>query len=227
MSAIDETHTTIGLFAQRPMRGQCLARYLELSGLGIRIVAENSGNATNPVQPEGAIDIAVIDTGEHACSDASIETIFAWLAKEMPGVPIVVVSDRDDGAAVFEALRLGARAYVPSSLDPDILLETLRFVHKGGTFIPLDVLISVCEYRNIAQVAEVSAVETHGLTGAELRVLELLKRGQPNKVIARALDIEEGTVKVHVRRIMKKLHAANRTQVALLAQQSGRGQPLT
>jgi DNA-binding NarL/FixJ family response regulator len=183
------------------------------------VAVENCSNAASPVQLEGAIDIAIIDTGEQVCSDASIETIFTWLAKEFPSVPIVVVSDRDDGAAVFEALRLGARAYVPSSLDPDILLETLRFVHKGGTFIPLDALISVCEYRNIAQVAEVSAVETHGLTGAELRVLELLKRGQPNKVIARALEIEEGTVKVHVRRIMKKLHATNRTQAALLAQQ--------
>ena len=219
MNAVAETK--VGLFARRTMRAQCLARFLELSGLGIRIVAvENCSNAASPVQLEGAIDIAIIDTGEQVCSDASIETIFTWLAKELPSVPIVVVSDRDDGAAVFEALRLGARAYVPSSLDPDILLETLRFVHKGGsTFIPLDVLISVCGYQRVLPAAEANPVETHGLTGGELRVLELLKRGQPNKVIARALEIEEGTVKVHVRRIMKKLHATNRTQAALLAQQ--------
>jgi DNA-binding NarL/FixJ family response regulator len=58
-----------------------------------------------------------------------------------------------------------------------------------------------------------------GLTPSEQRVLELLKKGQPNKVIARELDIEETTVKVHVRRIMRKLNAANRTQAALVAQQ--------
>ena len=220
MSAVEKMHITVGLLARRTMRGQCLARFLELSGLGIRIVAmENGSSVASPVQLEGAIDIAIIDTGEHACSDAGIETIFTWLAKELPSVPIVVVSDRDDEAAVVEALRLGVRAYVPSSLDPGILLETLRFVHKGGTFIPFDVLIGVCGYRRAAQAPEISPVETHGLTGGELRVLELLKRGQSNKVIARALAIEEGTVKVHVRRIMKKLHATNRTQAALFAQQ--------
>jgi DNA-binding NarL/FixJ family response regulator len=58
-----------------------------------------------------------------------------------------------------------------------------------------------------------------GLTPSEQRVLELLREGKPNKVIARELDIEETTVKVHVRRIMKKLNAANRTQAALVAQQ--------
>lgn len=58
-----------------------------------------------------------------------------------------------------------------------------------------------------------------GLTPSEQRVLELLRQGKPNKVIARELDIEETTVKVHVRRIMKKLHAANRTQAALVAQE--------
>jgi DNA-binding NarL/FixJ family response regulator len=58
-----------------------------------------------------------------------------------------------------------------------------------------------------------------GLTPSEQRVLELLREGKPNKVIARELEIEETTVKVHVRRIMKKLHAANRTQAALVGQQ--------
>jgi DNA-binding NarL/FixJ family response regulator len=58
-----------------------------------------------------------------------------------------------------------------------------------------------------------------GLTPSEQRVLKLLRTGQSNKVIARELNIGESTVKVHVRRIMKKLNAANRTQAALVAQQ--------
>jgi len=220
MSAAEETHITVGLFARRTLRRQCLARFLELSGLGIRIVAvENFSIAASPVRPDEAIDVAVIDTDDRACGDPIIEAIFACLARDLPSVPIVVVSDREDDAAVLEALRLGARAYVPSSLDPDLLLEILRFVRKGGTFVPLDLLIRVCEYRNVPHASEASAAETYGLTGGELRVLELLKRGESNKVIARALDIEEGTVKVHVRRIMKKLNAANRTQAALAAQQ--------
>ena len=61
------------------------------------------------------------------------------------------------------------------------------------------------------------------MTPGEERVLALLRTGQSNKLIARELNIQEATVKVHVRRIMKKLHAANRTQAALIAQECADG----
>lgn len=220
MSAIHDTPISVGLFARRILRGQCLARFLELSGLEVGIAPiENNASGVKPAVPESGIDVAVIDTAEHACSEPEIKALFTRLAKMLPGIPVVVVSDRDGRAAVFEALRLGARAYVPSSLDPEILVETLRFVHKGGSFIPLDVLVSLPGQRGAAQHATVEGSGSLGLTNGELRVLELLRRGQPNKVIARALEIEESTVKVHVRRILKKLDAANRTEAALVAQQ--------
>ena len=136
----------------------------------------------------------------------------------LPGIPVVVVSDREDWSAVSAALNLGARAYFPSSLDPDILVETLRFVQKGGTFIPIHVLIRAPVHRTRSPGAEGRRTAVGGLTASEQRVLDLLKKGKPNKAIARELNIEETTVKVHVRRIMKKLRAANRTQAALAAQ---------
>jgi DNA-binding NarL/FixJ family response regulator len=80
------------------------------------------------------------------------------------------------------------------------------------------VLSNAPVHRKRRQRNAVSRTEMHGLTPGEQSVLELLKTGQPNKLIARALDIEETTVKVHVRRIMRKLNAANRTQAALAAQ---------
>jgi DNA-binding NarL/FixJ family response regulator len=80
------------------------------------------------------------------------------------------------------------------------------------------VLIHAPVHRKQSQGTEAKRTEVHGLTLSERRVLELLKKGKPNKVIARELNIEETTVKVHVRRIMRKLHAANRTQAALVAQ---------
>jgi DNA-binding NarL/FixJ family response regulator len=170
------------------------------------------------LSPGTAIDLVVIDTGDHTCSDRSIAASLACLRDVLPGVPVVVVSDREDRSAVLDALRHSVRAYFPSSLDPEILLETLRFVQRGGTFIPLDVLMHAGVHRK-RQDADTKRTEMRDLTPSEQRVLELLREGKPNKVIARELEIEETTVKVHVRRIMKKLHAANRTQAALVAQQ--------
>ena len=215
----EETQITVALVGGGRLRERCLARFLEMSGLHVKIaLVENLRESV--AGQEGAIDLFVIDAGEHSCSDPEIRRIFTCLGDVLPGVPIVVMSDREDLSAVFDALNLSARAYCPSSLDPDILIETLRIVRKGGTFIPLDMLINAPVHRKRPQGTEPRRTETHGLTRREQRVLELLKKGQPNKVIARELGIEETTVKVHVRRILKKLNAANRTQAALVAQQN-------
>jgi DNA-binding NarL/FixJ family response regulator len=212
------TQFTVALVGGRRLREQCLARFLEMSGVRIRIGAvENFREGL--IRSDGAIDVVVIDTGDHSCRDPAITIILARLGDVLPGIPVVVISDREDRSAVLDALTLGVRAYVPSSLDPEIFLETLRFVQRGGTFIPHDVLIKASVHRERTQGAEGRRTETHALTPSEQRVLELLRKGKPNKVIARELDIEETTVKVHVRRIMKKLHAANRTEAALVAQQ--------
>jgi DNA-binding NarL/FixJ family response regulator len=215
---VGEPQLTVALVAGRTLRAQCLARFLEVSGLNIRIIAlENIRES--PPNPIGAVDLAIIDTGEQTCRDPDIRTSLDFLRDALPGVPIVVVSDREEWSGVIAALNLGARAYFPSSLDPDILIETLRFVQKGGTFIPIEVLINTPAHRKRLPGAEARRTAVGDLTPSEQRVLDLLKKGKPNKAIARELDIEETTVKVHVRRIMKKLHAANRTQAALAAQQ--------
>ena len=217
-SQIANYQITVALVGGRRFRERCLAMLLEGSGLRIQICSlEDLRN--NIRRPEIAADLTIIDTGQHTCSDPQIRTIFECLRDVMPSVPIVVISDREDWSAVVDALDAGAQAYFPSSYDPEILFETLRLVEKGGTFIPLELLSNVSVHGKQPQRVVVRRPEIHGLTTREQDVLELLKTGLSNKVIARQLDIEEGTVKVHVRRIMRKLNAANRTQAALLAHQ--------
>jgi DNA-binding NarL/FixJ family response regulator len=220
MAPADAEGMYVVLVASRTLREQCLARCLERGGLGVKIVTQDNIRGSL-LRQNGSIDLAIIDTGEQTCRNPGFRASFAYLRDALPSVPIVVVSDREDWSAVVDALNLGARAYFPSSLDPDILIETLRFVQKGGTFIPLEVLVNAPARRKRPQGAEGRRTEKAGLTPTEQRVLDLLKTGQPNKVIARELEIQEATVKVHVRRIMKKLNAANRTQAALAAQQIG------
>ena len=222
MSAVEPggAPVTVLLCDERTLRRQCLAGLLELRGIRVRIPALENGGKTDGAAPAGEpADLAVIDIGEKACSHPGVKKILDDLQSTMPNVPIVVISDRDDGSAVADAMQLGARAYFPSSLDSKILVETLRFVQNGGTFVPLSALMGGHDRQRLPPANGASAIETLGITGRELGVLELLQRGRSNKVIARELDIEEGTVKVHVHRILKKLHADNRTQAALLARQ--------
>jgi DNA-binding NarL/FixJ family response regulator len=213
-----KTQITAALVGGRRLREKCLARFLELSGFSIRICAvENLREGL--LAEEEAIDLTVIDTGDHSCSEPGIKKILACLGNVLSGVPVVAISDREDWSAVLEAMNLGVRAYFPSSLDPEILLEVLWFVQRGGTFIPVEALVNAPVHSNPTQRAEPRRIGMHALTQSERRVLELLRTGQSNKVIARELNIGESTVKVHVRRIMRKLNTANRTQAALVAQQ--------
>ena len=210
---VEGSQFTVALVGGRRFRERCLARYLEMSGVRIAIGAVE--NLRESLSSEARIDLVVIDTGTYTCSNPIIASMVGCVREALPQVSIVVVSDREDRLAVLDALRYSVRAYFPSSLDPEILLETLRFVQRGGTFIPLEVLTSP---RVHPKWQGPDKMETGDLTPSEQRVLELLKEGKPNKVIARELNIEETTVKVHVRRILKKLNAANRTQAALVAQ---------
>jgi DNA-binding NarL/FixJ family response regulator len=220
MAPVDVEGMSVVLVAGRTLREQCLARVLEFRGIVVKTVGcEDIGGSLR--RQNGFADLVIVDSGEQSCDDPELRTSFAHLRGVLPSVPIVVLSDREDWSAAVEALKLGARAYFPSSLSPDIFIETLRFVQKGGTFIPLEALVSTPAHRSPPQGAESRRTRKAGLTPTERRVLELLKTGQPNKVIARELDIQEATVKVHVRRIMKKLNAVNRTQAAWAAQQTG------
>jgi DNA-binding NarL/FixJ family response regulator len=220
VNAEEGRRSIVLLYGERTLRRQVLARFLELSGFRVRVTAwEGDGGSEPSAFPGDGIDLAIIDTGEKLCSHPGVRRIFDDLRRALPGAPIVVVSDREDGSAVIDAMQVGARAYFPSSLDPTILIGTLRFVQNGGTFVPASALTYDRAPQMPPQSSEARAIETLGITGRELRVLELLQKGQSNKAIARELAIEEGTVKVHVHRILRKLHAHNRTQAALLARQ--------
>ncbi len=221
---------TVLLCDDRTLRRECLARVLELRGICVRVIAwetaltdygraESGAGSPNPIlePPDETVDLAIVDIGDKSCSDVPVKKFFDHLRRVAPRALMVVVSDREDGSAVVDAMELGARAYFPSSLALNILIETLRFVQNGGTFVPPSALMNGHGYHKSPQSAEPHVMGAFGITERELRVLELLQRGQSNKAIARELAIEEGTVKVHVHRILKKLHAHNRTEAALLA----------
>ena len=117
-------------------------------------------------------------------------------------VPVVVMSDREDSRDIVLACHLGARGYLPTTLEPNVAQEVLHLVRAGGTYVPLTGLLAAIDGR------QVDAAPTRGpqgrvaLTPRQYQVLQLLSLGKPNKVIANELGMEESTVKVHVRQAM-------------------------
>lgn len=212
--------TTIMLIDDRTLTRQCLAHWLEVSDYHLRIVG-----LARPDQPEhlrhyGRIDLVVLSIGGALASEPRIAATLDRLQEALPEVPQIVVSDREDISAVIEAIKRGVRGYIPTSLDSHVVVEALRFVQAGGTFVPASALVDAAT-RPAASAERPKGVGCHmlGLTRREFQVLGHLRQGKPNKIIAHELAMQESTVKVHVRRIMKKLNATNRTQAAFLAQQ--------
>lgn len=133
-----------------------------------------------------------------------------------------------DGGSYFppSALRLvAAGGSVPDGSDEDGDDDSDYDAGEGGDGVGSDGGSDGApqlrgERPSVAQLTPVQAEATNeprGLTGRQFEVLQCLQKGQPNKLIARELGMTEGTVKVHVRQIMRKLGATNRTQVAILA----------
>lgn len=161
--------------------------------------------------------------------DDSNETEGLHLMLKAAGdTPLLVVSALNDGETISGCIRAGARGFVPKGCEGTVLDQALPIVLSGGIFAPPP-LTKNRGRRPAGDPAETAASFfqqeslVRGLTGRQLQVLRLLLEGQSNKEIARSLGVLEGTVKVHLRTIMQRLGARNRTQLALSAARAGLG----
>jgi DNA-binding NarL/FixJ family response regulator len=112
----------------------------------------------------------------------------------------------------------GVRGYIPTSVECEVLIAALRLINAGGTFVPAGVLRSAATKQDTRfENGRRGGLHALDLTPRELSVIDLLREGKPNKLIAAQLEMQESTVKVHVRNILKKLNAVNRTQAASVA----------
>jgi DNA-binding NarL/FixJ family response regulator len=123
----------------------------------------------------------------------------------------MVLGKNDDLNKVLLALSQGANGYISISAGFDIFVQALRFVGAGGTYVPAQCLLEAKQTPAAASERTTPSV----FTNRELAVIQAIRKGKPNKMIAYELNLCESTVKVHVRHIMKKLQAKNRTDVAI------------
>ena len=195
---------------------------LESTGrFGVLAVARPAELLTKASEDRISVGVTLVGLGSTRVSDeGGVRTDIALLIRALPEVPIIVLCDLQDSRHIGEALRQGIRGYIPTTLTSPILIEALRLIQAGGTFIPADALSEALSDQRGTAAEPNSAAARMGacrLTPRQSQVLELLREGKPNKIIAYELAMRESTVKVHVRQIMRKLQATNRTEAAFLA----------
>lgn len=127
---------------------------------------------------------------------------------------IIMFTVSDDHSDVLEALRHGADGYLLKDMDPDALVEHLRLAARGKLALSPELTMVLAEALRERPKTQ-SQVQAANLTKREKDVLKLITKGLSNKMIARRLDIAEGTVKVHVKRLLNKLGMRSRTEAAV------------
>jgi DNA-binding NarL/FixJ family response regulator len=132
------------------------------------------------------------------------------IRSEFPDARIIILTTFAGDAEIQRALEAGARAYMLKSMPPKELVDVIRQVHAGKKRIPAEIA---------AHLAEHYSDET--LTAREIEVLRQIAGGNRNRDIAEKLFITEETVKVHIKHIMEKLGASDRTQAVAIGVRRG------
>jgi two-component system nitrate/nitrite response regulator NarL len=148
------------------------------------------------------------------------------LKTQYPAARMVVLADQFDFGAVMAAWHAGADGFCLMTAGRDVLIHSFELVMLGEVVVPSDLIHAIMG--DSVRAAEGSlrlgpenpksiTPPKRPLTNREIEILNLLKEGIPNKVIARKLNLTEATVKVHMKTILRKIGAGNRTQAAIWA----------
>jgi two-component system, NarL family, nitrate/nitrite response regulator NarL len=170
-----------------------------------------------------APDLVVADL--NGCHDADLERL-RCLRADHDELRVVVLANTLCLADMARLLNAGADGYLVNELSAEALSLSLLLVMQGEKVLP-STLAGVLASERAEARNGVLVQARRNLTERERQILTCLLNGHSNKHIARALTISEGTVKVHLKSLMKKIAAANRTQAALWARNHGIGDSLT
>lgn len=171
--------------------------------------------------------LAIVDAvADHASVLQQIEA----LKESYPSAKAVILVDHYEVKQLLAAFQAGADAYLVKTISCEVLVKSLDLVMLGETVFPSAALglVGHSEAGHVSEIAhDVDEVSPRGLSARETVILRCLMQGDSNKLIARRFDITEATVKVHVKAILRKIHAKNRTQAAIWAAANLRstGQP--
>jgi len=196
------------------------------------------------LQSRGVQVVASVGSGEEGVGRAvELRPDVILLDVKMPGVsgiqtverlraagvaaPVVMLTMSREDAELAAALRAGAQGYLLKDMEPEELLPALEAVLRGESVVAREMvgtLAGIVRDDAVAGMAAPRAADPFaGLTPRELEILEHVADGSSNKMIARALEITDGTVKLHVKAILRKLGMRSRVEAAVAAAEHGLG----
>jgi DNA-binding NarL/FixJ family response regulator len=196
----------------RPLDRECLSQALVRHKIGLKVLDCASIEQWRTVQDQHPqLGAVLYNLGSRKITEIEETNKIVKLTAELGKVPVVILADSDDFAQILKALEIGARGYILTSVDIGVCVEALELAVAGGVFIPASSVLA------IKHLIETGSSETRELadmfTPRQAEVVKALRKGKANKIIAYELQLRESTVKVHIRNIMKKLKATNRTEV--------------
>lgn len=194
-----------------PMFREGLRFFLKLLDPQVVILeASNFQAALDKLALEAPVDLLLLDLQMPGTSE--LEGFFA-IRRRYPNLAIVIVSGVNDTRLLRTLLEGGARGFIPKFASSEMLMDGLRRVLAGEVFVP-DTLF-------MPATNPAGETENGMLTDRQLQILPLLADGMPNKRIADALGVTEGTVKQHLKELFRRLSARNRTQAVNEARRLG------
>lgn len=171
--------------------------------------------------PEDTPDLVLVDI---ATLDGQIHEGIAVLRESLNRGFIVVLADQEETHLLFDCFRAGVDGCLLKDISSAALLESLDLVLLGERVFPSQLLTMLMHDGVAVRNGEsADAVSQARLSEREIQILHCLVAGSSNKAIANRLDVTEATVKVHLKSILRKIKAQNRTQAAIWAINHGLG----
>lgn len=204
------TPNSVLIIDDHPLLRKGVSQLLDLES-SLKLVGEaDSGESGLALALRLRPDLILLDLNMKGVS--GLDTLKALKATELDS-RVIILTVSDDEMDVISALRLGADGYLLKDMEPEELLDGLRRAAAGRLALSPGVADLVA--RALREDALPRTTEAAGLTERERQVLLFLPHGGSNKSIARELGVTEGTVKVHIKNLLKKLHLKSRTEAAV------------
>jgi len=197
-----------------PLVRQGIKQILELEEDIVVIGQASNGSEAVRIARECKPDVILMDINMPVVN--GIQAI-KELRQDQYQFKIIVLTIHEDREYLFKTLQLGAEGYVLKDAEPYVLIDAIRNVYQGQTYIQSNMTKELVKEFNRVTLNEKVNNEHSKLTAREIEVLELIAEGMINKEIAKQLYISEKTVKNHVSSIFKKLNVSDRTQAAIYA----------